>query len=464
VLHLVTEISRLTFIVIFAVYTYDCFAALKRHTSEKREKRLYSQQTSMIYLFLINGNLLLFFNNSDTKIFAMGLAEIVFVTIAMIIYKKIYEMASPAVVNNMCMLLSIGFIMLTRLNQAKALRQLLFACIALIITCFVPLFLGNVKLIKSLKLFYIVAGILLLAVVAAVGATTYGAKINIQIGSIAIQPSEFVKILMVLFIACMLTNDISRKQVFKTVVLCCLMILILAYSKDLGNAMIFFLTLLVMIYAATQKPSYLLYGVLLFAAAAVLGYFAFSHVRTRVTAWKDPLSVVNSAGYQICQSLFAIGSGGWFGTGLYQGMPKRIPVVDTDFIFSAISEELGGLFALCLIFICIANFLMMFNIALKINNRFYKLIALGLGSLYASQVFTTLGGVTKFIPSTGVTLPLISYGGSSLMATMLLFAMVEGLYQYRGVKEETDETQNYEDTYRRQMENERSGQDGSWRR
>ena len=125
-------------------------------------------------------------------------------------------------------------------------------------------------------------------------------------------------------------------------------------------------------------------------------------------------------------------------------MPKKIPVVETDFIFSAISEELGGLFALCLIFICIANFLMMFNIALQINNRFYKLIALGLGALYASQVFTTLGGVTKFIPSTGVTLPLISYGGSSLMATMLLFAMVEGLYQYRGVKEETDETEIYQ--------------------
>ena len=157
---------------------------------------------------------------------------------------------------------------------------------------------------------------------------------------------------------------------------------------------------------------------------------------------------MDSAGYQISQSLFAIGSGGWFGTGLYQGMPKRIPVVGTDFIFSAISEELGGLFALCLIFICIANFLMFFNIALKINNRFYKLMALGLGVLYASQVFTTLGGVTKFIPSTGVTLPLISYGGSSLMATMLMFAMVEGLYQYRGDKEEADETAEFEEKQR----------------
>ncbi|HAP02676.1 MAG TPA: FtsW/RodA/SpoVE family cell cycle protein, partial [Lachnospiraceae bacterium] len=300
------------------------------------------------------------------------------------------------------------------------------------------------KLIKGLKLFYIVISILLLGIVAVAGRTTYGAKINITIGSIAIQPSEFVKILMVLFIACMLVTDVSRKQVFTTVILCGVLILILAYSRDLGNAMIFYLTLLVMVYAATQKPVYLLGGVGLFGLAAVVGYFAFSHVQTRVLAWKDPLAVIDSAGYQISQSLFAIGTGGWFGTGLYQGMPKKIPVVETDFIFSAISEELGGLFALCLIFICIANFLMMFNIALQINNRFYKLIALGLGALYASQVFTTLGGVTKFIPSTGVTLPLISYGGSSLMATMLLFAMVEGLYHYRGVKEETDETEIYQ--------------------
>ncbi len=440
-IHLITEVSRLTFIIIFAIFTYDCFAALRVERHGRDSKRLYRRQTAMIYLFLINGNLLLFLNTNEPKIFVMMAAEIVFTAIAMIIYKKIYESASKAVVNNMCMLLSIGFIMLTRLDQSKALRQLLFACLALIITCFIPLFLGNVRLIKSLKLFYIGAGILLLGIVAVIGKTTYGSKINISIGGIAIQPSEFVKVLMVLFIACMLYQDSSWKQVMKTLLLCCILILILAISKDLGNAMIFFLTMIVMIYAASQNALYMLSGAGLFAVASVIGYFAFSHVRVRVLAWKDPLSVVNGAGYQISQSLFAIGTGGWFGAGLYQGMPKRIPVVTTDFIFSAISEELGGLFALCLIFICIANFLMFFNIALTIKNRFYKIIAIGLGALYASQVFTTLGGVTKFIPSTGVTLPLVSYGGSSLLATMLIFAMIEGLYEYRGEKEDINESE-----------------------
>ena len=162
--------------------------------------------------------------------------------------------------------------------------------------------------------------------------------------------------------------------------------------------------------------------------AAVLGYNIFSHVQTRFIAWKDPLSVIDNQGYQICQSLFAIGTGGWFGLGLNQGLPKKIPVVENDFIFSAISEEFGGIFALCIIMICVSCFFMIFNISMQLKDSFYKMVALGLGSVYALQVFLTIGGVTKFIPSTGVTLPLVSYGGSSLLSTMIIFGIVQGLY------------------------------------
>ncbi len=109
-------------------------------------------------------------------------------------------------------------------------------------------------------------------------------------------------------------------------------------------------------------------------------------------------------------------------------MPDKIPVVSQDFIFAAISEELGAIFALCLIFVCISCLFMFFNIAMEIRDPFYKLIALGLGTMYGVQVFITLGGVTKFIPSTGVTLPLVSYGGSSLLSTIVLFAIIQGLY------------------------------------
>ena len=170
-----------------------------------------------------------------------------------------------------------------------------------------------------------------------------------------------------------------------------------------------------------------------------MAYKLFTHVQNRVIAWLDPLSVIDNQGYQVSQSLFAIGTGGWFGSGLGQGMPDKIPVVTKDFVFAAISEEMGGVVALCLIFVCISCLLMFFNISMSVKDSFYKLVALGLGTVYGIQVFLTLGGVIKFIPSTGVTLPLVSYGGSSLLSTMILFAVIQGLYIIRNDQESETE-------------------------
>ena len=182
---------------------------------------------------------------------------------------------------------------------------------------------------------------------------------------------------------------------------------------------------------ATGNPFYFIGGLGSGCVAAMIAYRLFSHVRVRVVAWQDPLSVIEKEGYQICQSLFAIGTGGWFGTGLNQGMPEKIPKVEQDVVFSAISEELGGIFALCLIMVCMSCFLMFLNIAMQLKDRFYKLVALGLGTTYGFQVFLTIGGVIKFIPSTGVTLPLVSYGGSSLLSTIIIFAIIQGFYILR---------------------------------
>lgn len=142
----------------------------------------------------------------------------------------------------------------------------------------------------------------------------------------------------------------------------------------------------------------------------------------------------------MAQSLFAIGTGSWFGMGLFQGSPELIPVRETDFIFSAIAEELGLIFALCLILICVSCYVMFLNIAMEIHNQFYKLVALGLGTCYIFQVFLTVGGVTKFIPSTGVTLPLVSYGGSSLLSTMIMIGIIQGLYIIREDEEKEELT------------------------
>ncbi len=145
--------------------------------------------------------------------------------------------------------------------------------------------------------------------------------------------------------------------------------------------------------------------------------------------------MIDKEGYQVCQSLFAIGTGGWFGVGLTCGMPEKIPVVEQDFVFSAISEEMGGIVAICLILVCMSCFLMFLNIAMQLKDSFYKLVALGLGTMYGFQVFLTIGGVIKFIPSTGVTLPLVSYGGSSLFSTVIIFAVIQGFYILRETEE-----------------------------
>ena len=165
--------------------------------------------------------------------------------------------------------------------------------------------------------------------------------------------------------------------------------------------------------------------------AALAGSKLFSHVRVRIEAWKDPFASIHGGGWQVAQALFAIGTGGWFGMGLYQGMPDKIPLGSSDFVFASISEELGGAFAVCIVLVCFSCFLMFLNIAMQIKDQFYKLIALGLGCVYGVQVFLNVGGVIKFIPSTGLTLPLVSYGGSSILCTIIMFAIIQGLYIMR---------------------------------
>ncbi len=434
-LHLLVTISKYTIMIMFAIYTYDCFAVLRRGMSEWKRERMYKKQTTLIYLILLNANAVLLCTTMDIRILIMSLAEMVFIALTLLIYNKIYKGASLSVVNNMCMLLTISFIALTRLNMDQAIRQFGLACVALVITCLIPLFISKLKFLSYLSFLYALIGIGGLGVVAIAGSTEYGAKLNISLGPVTIQPSEFIKILFVFFVASVLYEWEDLSELIYATAVAMLHVLLLIASKDLGGAAIFLVTYLAMIYVATKKPIILIGGLGLGAIGSFLAYKLFTHVQNRVIAWLDPLSVIDNQGYQVSQSLFAIGTGGWFGSGLGQGMPDKIPVVTKDFVFAAISEEMGGVVALCLIFVCISCLLMFFNISMSVKDPFYKLVALGLGTVYGIQVFLTLGGVTKFIPSTGVTLPLVSYGGSSLLSTMILFAVIQGLYIIRNDQE-----------------------------
>ena len=252
---------------------------------------------------------------------------------------------------------------------------------------------------------------------------------------------------MYLQLQVLLTNAKDFKKLVIATALAAIHVLILVVSKDLGSAMIFFVTYLVMLFVSTRNPFLVLTGILAGSGAAVGAYFLFSHIRVRVQAWKDPFKDYQGGGYQICQSLFSISAGSWFGTGLCQGSPNAIPFVEQDFMFSAIAEELGTIFGICLILVCMSCFIMFVNIAMQLSNRFYRLVAVGLGSTYAAQIFLTIGGGIKLIPMTGVTLPFVSYGGSSMLSTLIMFAVVQGLYMLQ----RDEEKKNREKQIKEQM-------------
>ncbi len=436
-LNLIIELSKYLLLIIILLYTFESFWVF-RYEDDYDKRSIMRKQLLLIAFLDFIAFLVIFLKTQELKVIYLFGALLLYYLAVQVLYRIFYKNASILLLNHMCMLLSIGFIMIARLDIDSALRQFLILAASTVIAIMIPVMIKKMQFLKKWTWFYAAAGLALLLVVLVFGADVNGAKLNIDLGFFVFQPSEFVKIIFVFFAASRLYK---KKATFKdhviTTAVAAAFVLVLVLSRDLGSAVIFFITYVVMLYVATKKPVYLLAGLGSGCGAAVIAYFLFSHVKQRVVAWRDPFSVYQTSGYQIVQGLFAIGTGGWFGMGLCQGSPEMIPFVKQDYMFAAICEELGGLFAICMILICMSMFLLVVNISLKIKKRFYKLISLGLGVEYGFQVFLAIGGVTKFIPMTGITLPLVSYGGSSVLSTIVLIAIIQGLYILR--EDEDDE-------------------------
>ena len=429
--NVIVELSKYVILTLMVVYTFYCFFLVRRQNDEDRIISL-NKQILLIFFMDFTAFTVLYLKTREVRVIIFFAEMMIFFAAIQILYRVFYKNASMLLVNNMCMLLSVGFLMLCRLDFDSAEKQLMIAAGGSALSLIIPVLIKKMRFLRRLTWLYAGLGVIFLGAVLVLARVSYGAKLSI----LGIQPSEVIKITFVFFMAAYLCRSATFKKVLVATVIAGLHVFILVASRDLGSGFIFFVTYVVMIYVATKKIRYIGAGLLGGAGASVAAYYLFGHVRERISAWKDPLAVYENEGYQIVQSLFAIGTGSWFGMGLCQGSPEKIPVVKNDFIFSAICEELGGIFGICLILVCMSFFMMIVNISLKIKNPFYKLIALGLGTEYAVQVFLTIGGVTKFIPLTGVTLPLVSYGGTSVMSTLIMLAIVQGLYILR---EEEDE-------------------------
>ena len=427
-LNLIIEVSQYIIILLFFAYTFLCYLSQVKGIRQETGNRFYNWQGIIIYLIHMLASNLIYIVTDDMHMVILSIAQFVLITVIQSFYLFFYPKASRLLTNNMCMLLVVGFVMITRISPDRAIKQTMIAAASAILAFLVPICIKKVGFVRFLYPIFAICGLGCLVAVYVTGMISYGAKLAISIKGITFQPAEFVKILFIFFVAGMLYKNCDIKRVCITTIIAAVHVLLLVCSKDLGAALIFFVVYLIMLVVATKNCWYLLAGTGAGSIACVVAYYLFSHVRVRVLAWKDPLAVIEKEGYQISQSLFAIGTGGWLGLGLYRGEPNKIPVVVQDFIFSAIAEEFGNLFAFCLIFVCLSCLLLFLDIAKQMKDSFYKLLALGLGTLYGFQVFLTIGGVTNFIPSTGVTLPLVSYGGSSILSSVVIFAIVQGLY------------------------------------
>ena len=426
----ITELSKYLITLFMALYTLECFLVFRFQEEEDRSG-CYIRQNLLMFLVHFTCFLVICFETGNIEYLFFYVLQQILLFATVMLFRMVYPKGNRLIVNIMCLLLSIGFVILTRLSFEKAIKQFFIVTVSIVAGMLIPYFIHKLKFLKSLTWVYAATGIVALGVVLILGAVTYGSKISYSIAGVTFQPSEFVKIVFVFFLASALYESHDLPRVILTAALAGIHVLILVASRDLGSALIFFIVYVMMVFIATARWIYLLLGCAGGCGAAVLAYQFFSHVQVRVQAWKDPFSCIDDAGYQITQSLFAISSGGWFGLGLFRGTPTSIPFVEADFVFSAVAEELGILFSMCMILVCISCFIMFMDISVRLQDRFYRLIAFGLGVTYIFQVFLTVGGGTKFIPMTGVTLPFISYGGSSVLTTLVMFFIIEGLFIIR---------------------------------
>lgn len=348
--------------------------------------------------------------------------------------------ADPAILPVVFTLSGIGITFVTRLQPDASLGQVIFLFLGVALMVGTLAVVKNLEVIKRYKYVLGIAGIILLVLPMFIGTEIYGSKLWIKIGGFQFQPGEFAKVLIVLFLAGYLAENrellsISDRTVlginfprlrllYPLFIVWGVCLLVVAFERDLGSALLFYTIFLIMLYVATGRVSYVIIGLALLAVGAFGMYQIMSHVQVRVAIWLDPFSDAQNLGYQIVQSLFSLADGGLAGVGIGKGMADIIPVVASDMIFAAIGEEMGllGGSAVLLLFMLFA--VRGLTTAARAKSDLAAFSATGLTAAISFQAFTIVGGVTKLIPLTGVTLPFMSQGGSSLLASFVIVALL----------------------------------------
>ena len=367
-----------------------------------------------------------------------------------LVIRRYAPYADPLLLPVVALLNGLGLVLIHRLDLVpgssegpSAQQQMLWTLVGVIGFSLVVALLTDHRMLARYDYICGALGLVLLAIPALLPASlseTNGAKIWIRLPGFSIQPAEFSKILLLIFFAGVLVAkrhlftsagkhflgmDLPRPRDLAPLLAAWIISVgVMVFEKDLGTSLLLYASFLVMVYIATERLSWVVIGLGLFAAGSVMAYHLFGHVRGRVQTWMDPFADPEGAGYQVVQSQFSFATGGVFGTGLGNGQPGTVPAASTDFIIAVVGEELG--------LVGLAGVLMLYTIvivrglrtAIAVRDSFGKLLAAGLASTLGIQLFIVVGGVTGLIPLTGLTTPWMSYGGSSLVANYLLLAIL----------------------------------------
>ncbi|EMT39159.1 cell division protein FtsW, lipid II flippase [Thermoanaerobacter thermohydrosulfuricus] len=396
---------------------------------------------NVFWIFVIAFALLFIHNKPkgfDTIYFTLAFPILIY--IVYYLHVRLFPLGEIQFIILTSFLTEMGLIMIYRVAPDLLIKQIVWIGIGFTLYFISSYFSKHYDWLYKLKygeLIYLGITMVLIASTLIFGKEIGGAKNWLTFDGIYVQPAETAKIIYILFLAKYLSSKREAKDIVILGIITLIIVGIFALEKDLGMAFLFYVTTLLMIFVVTSNFLYTAIGLGALVVGGIISYFLFWHVRVRIEAWLNPWMDVPGKTYQIVQSLFAIAAGGFFGTGLGMGHPEYIPVVASDFIFSAICEEFGLLGAVAIILVYFVIMYRGIKVALNAKDGFGALVATGLISMFSLQVFTIIGGVIKFIPLTGVTLPFVSYGGSSMVMSFVTLGMLNGI----ALKEEQQDVQ-----------------------
>ncbi|MBR5614167.1 MAG: FtsW/RodA/SpoVE family cell cycle protein [Clostridia bacterium] len=411
------------------------------------EKANFKLPAYLLIIMNALGFLLLFMaNDYRANVLYVGLGLLgLFILIYSILV--ICNMGDKFLVLIASMLMTLGVLMLCRLDIIMGARQIVWICIGGMVFFVTYCIYYNIRFWNRMWFLYAAGGIILFVLTLVLGKTVNGSRNWISFGPLSFQPSEIIKIFYIMFLACHYSGSWTKpflrlSPTLMTGAVTYVYILFLVLQRDWGTILVVFLIFIFMIYVYEEQKWFLFANIASAAVVAAFGYLFLYHIQVRVGVWLDPWADVSNKGYQIAQSLFAIAAGGYFGRGLGNGAPDYIPEVHTDFIFSAICEEMGvfGGAAVIILFFLLAY--RCFKITLNTKNLYNKAVGLGITLMFALQTFIIIGGVTKFIPLTGITLPFVSYGGTSVVVSFASLGIMQAISALEARKGGTERDEN----------------------